>query len=75
MSKFKVGDRVVMYEGPDKYIGTVITFFNTEVGHNYQIQTDLDEIYPAHEKQLRRLKKKEKPKPTEWWLHEAWRKL
>lgn len=58
MSKFKVGDRVVMYNGFARHTGVINSLVRSSL---YQIKIDSTEsVMTFHEKQCRKLVKKER---------------
>jgi hypothetical protein len=67
MSKFKVGDRVAIYEEGTRRVGSVVTVEDTEGDESVVVHDDaLEGHYWVHPKQLRLIKPARKPR--EWFV-------
>ena len=68
--KFKVGDRVAVYEQGRRYVGEVEGWTQkmVHVRVEEQITETRDSLFYYHEKQLRRLKPKVKREPRRVWV-------
>jgi hypothetical protein len=65
-TKFKVGDRVAVYDNGNRDIGTV-SFIDSISGRVTVIGDDSDQTFWFHPKQCRKLRAK-KPKPAYVWV-------
>lgn len=68
MTKFKVDDRVAIYDSGTRIIGKVFKSYIQTVDVLIDPNGDTTLIGNYMYQQLRRLKKKEKPKPREIWV-------